>query len=57
VVAVLVFYAMQRMRSGEQTPPQPVDLDWDATQDALARGSKIEAIKIYRDTGDTRQTL
>lgn len=54
VVAVLVFYAMRRMRSGEQTPPQPVDLDWDATQDAgfqdaLARGNKIEAIKIYRD--------
>lgn len=42
------------LRSRTHRPPQPVDLDWDATrdadfQDALARGNKIEAIKIYRE--------
>ena len=53
IVILLIVYGLQRRSSG-MTPPQPVDLDWDATQDAgfldaLERGNKIEAIKIYRE--------
>jgi hypothetical protein len=50
-LVLAVVFAVKRRPS---TPPQPVDLDWDVTQDtdfqdALARGVKIEAIKIYRE--------
>jgi ribosomal protein L7/L12 len=53
VAVVLVMIMMQGLRTREQIPPEPVDVDWDAAQDegfqaALERGSKIEAIKIYR---------
>jgi ribosomal protein L7/L12 len=54
VMVVLLIVIAQGMRTRESLPPQPVDLDWEATQDsdfqaALERGNKIEAIKIYRD--------
>ncbi len=54
VAVVLVLIMMQGLRTREQIPPEPVDVDWDATQDqrfqdALERGNKIEAIKIYRE--------
>ncbi len=54
LIVILLIVIVMAMRSREQTPPQPVDLDWEAThdadfQDALARGVKIEAIKIYRE--------
>jgi ribosomal protein L7/L12 len=54
MVGGLVLAVGVALRSITHKPPQPVDLDWDATQDAdfqdaLARGNKIEAIKIYRE--------
>lgn len=54
VAVVLVLIMMQGLRTRDQIPPEPIDVDWDATQDkrfqdALERGNKIEAIKIYRE--------
>lgn len=58
---VIVFFVaitlMGRSSSNAALPKQPVEIDWEALGDealqaALAKGSKIEAIKRYRQLTD-----
>jgi ribosomal protein L7/L12 len=54
VVIVLFVIISRGTRTRDLVAPQVVDVDWEAAQDddfqnALERGNKIEAIKIYRE--------